>query len=310
MSPPPSRTVIRSTPRRALVACAAGLAVQAASAQALSYQDVLARPGRPPPTLTLTYAPQVRLQGELWLPSGAPAPYPVVVLIHGGCWRADLPGPELLAWQAQALADRGLAVWSIRYRRIGEPGGGYPGTFTDVGRGIDQLRELAQTYPLDLRHVVATGHSAGGHLALWAARRAQLPPESPLYTPQPLAIASAVPVAGISDLPWAAQNLPACGPGTIERLVDADARGGSAWSDTSPDALPPPAGQTLLISGGKDRIVTTAHALRALRNAGPQQPGLRSVVLEDAGHFELIAPWTSAGERVVSLIHEEARPRP
>lgn len=302
--------LLRPAIRLATLACAVGLFHPAVRAQTLSYTDVLARPGRPSPTLTADYGPMPRQQGTLWLPSAQPGPYPVVVMIHGGCWRADLPGPELLAWQAQALADLGLAVWSLSYRRIGEPGGGYPGSFEDVGKGVDQLRELARRYPLDLRHVVITGHSAGGHLALWAARRARLPRESPLFTPKPLDIASAVPVAAIPDLSWATAQLPACGQGTIERLVDVSGRGAAAWSDTSPTALPPAPGRTVLISGAKDRIVSLAHAQRLLRGEGAEQPGIRAVVIEDAGHFELIAPWTTAGRRVVELIRDEALAHP
>src|SRR5215472_15163769 len=87
--------------------------------------------------------------GELWLPQSSGAPAPVVVLVHGGCWRRSY-GLDLMAPMAKDLRDRGLAVWNIEYRRLGEPGGGYPGTFADVGQAFDALRALGQRYPLNL----------------------------------------------------------------------------------------------------------------------------------------------------------------
>jgi acetyl esterase/lipase len=145
----------------------------------------------------------------------------VVLMVHGGCWRADLPGPELLAWQAEALRRQGLAVWSIRYRRLGHEGGGYPGTFQDVARGADHLRELARDQPLDLSRVLATGHSAGGHLALWLAARKQLPATSALGVKDPLAVHAVVPLAGVGDLAWGAGYVdlqPAARTTAIERI--------------------------------------------------------------------------------------------
>ena len=91
--------------------------------------------------------------GELWLPVHARRPK-VVVLIHGGCWRADLPGLELLNPVAADLRGRGFAVWNIEYRRLGR-GGGWPDTFDDVARAVDFLRVIARTEHLDLGHVTA-----------------------------------------------------------------------------------------------------------------------------------------------------------
>ena len=109
--------------------------------------------------------------GELWLPDGAAAG--TVVVIHGGFWRAryDLSLGRPLAAD---LAARGYAAWNLEYRRA-LAGGGWPETFEDVAAGID----LLATLPVDTSRVVAVGHSAGGHLAAWAAGRAKLPPGAP-----------------------------------------------------------------------------------------------------------------------------------
>ena len=117
--------------------------------------------------IPIAYGPDPSQFGELYLPDAA-GPNPVVVTIHGGFWRSMYNLGEIQD-VAAALPDEGYAVWNIEYRRIGQPGGGYPGTLQDVARAIDYLRVLAPQYGLDLERVITLGHSAGGHLALWAA---------------------------------------------------------------------------------------------------------------------------------------------
>jgi acetyl esterase/lipase len=109
--------------------------------------------------------------GELFLPDAA-EPQGVVVVIHGGYWRSQY-GAELGEPLAKDLAAHGLAAWNLEYRRAGN-GGGWPHTFADVLAGIDKLRDVAGEHGLRLDRVVALGHSAGGHLAVWAAGRSRL----------------------------------------------------------------------------------------------------------------------------------------
>ncbi len=130
--------------------------------------------------IRLAYGPGAFQFGDLRLPAGpGPGPHPTVVLIHGGYWRARY-GLKLMTGLAKDLAARGYAAWNIEYRRIGNPGGGWPGTFLDVAQATDYLREIAPTYALDLKRVVPIGHSAGGHLALWLAGRPRIPAGDPL----------------------------------------------------------------------------------------------------------------------------------
>ena len=128
----------------------------AAVAPLLNFRQVLERPDRPQPQQRVAYAKDAPQQaGELWLPPAdrfGPGPYPVVLMVHGGCWLAELPGPELLAWQAEAVRQQGFAVWSISYRRIGHPGGGYPGTFQDVAAAVQAAYPDRQMVRLLVTH--------------------------------------------------------------------------------------------------------------------------------------------------------------
>jgi acetyl esterase/lipase len=282
------------------------------AAQSLTYRQILDRADRPVADHKIAYGPGPAQFGELWLPAardgGTPATgLPVVVLIHGGCWVSDYPGHELVAFLADALRRRGVAVWNITYRRValGEnvQGGGYPATFLDVAQAVDHLRALAGPYRLDLTRVVASGHSAGGHLALWAAGRAKIPAGSPLKSDTPLRIKAVVALAGLPDLAHAAAvTTHACGVGTVEKLVDAERRGKDAYHDTSPSELLPLGVPQLLISGLYDSIVPPAHGWRYQTRAKGKGENVELLNLDQAGHFELIAPWTAPGQAVVERI--------
>ncbi|MEU3642772.1 alpha/beta hydrolase [Lentzea sp. NPDC034063] len=148
-----------------------------------------------PRTQKIAYGTEPSQYGVLHLPSGD-GPFPVVVMIHGGWWAAmwdDTAVQPLIA----DLVDQGYAVWSIEYRRVGEPGGGWPGTFEDVARAVDLVAELKA--PLDLQRVAVVGHSAGGHLATWTAHRATLPDGVVGARPR-VRLVGAVSIAGVLDL--------------------------------------------------------------------------------------------------------------
>ena len=250
---------------------------------------------RSPPSLAerIAYGQAPSQFGELWLPAGS-GPVPVAVLVHGGCWQSSY-GLDLMDPMAEDLYGQGVAVWNIESRRLGENGGGYPGTFLDVGQASDALRGLPQRPRLDLRRLVAIGHSAGGHLALWAAARQRLPKDSPLAAAEPQRIAGVVTLAGINDLAAYRANGPACGgAGTIDALTGARNRPpGTALADTSPAALLPIGVRQVIASGTNDGIVPARfgrdYAARATA------AGDRVEVLDLPGdHFALIDPGSSA----------------
>lgn len=266
----------------------------------ITFSQLLARP-RATADQRIAYGPEALQFGELWLPRGRDR-HPVIVLIHGGCWRADLPGLELMDYMAADLRDRGYAVWNLEYRRIGHPGGGYPGTFQDIAAGLDRLRALAPEHSLDLRRVAVSGHSAGGHLALWAAARDRLPAGSPLAAAHVLPVRGVVSLAGIADLDAYRRTGPdACGgPSTIDGLVGVQQSGGrDVFADTSPPALLPLGDRQVVISGALDPIVPPRFGQDYAAAAAARGDPAQSVVLEGAGHFEVIDPTSAVWPRIV-----------
>ncbi len=293
-----------------VVAALAIMLANAAQAQTLSFRDILQRPAIKADE-RIAYGADALQFGDLWLPTvkeQSKGPHPVIVLIHGGCWLAELPGVELTHFMADELRNSGFAVWEIEYRRIGHAGGGYPGTFLDVANGTDHLRKIAAKYNLDLNKVIASGHSAGGHLALWLAARPGLPEGSalklPTSLPAPLPIHAVVGVAAIPDLNYFAESgAHACGAGTVKKLVDYDARKTASldpYRDTSPVELLPIGVKQIMIHGVYDGIVAPVNGLRLKTRAAAKGGQVQVIPIADAGHFEVIAPWTPQWKEVLA----------
>jgi acetyl esterase/lipase len=188
---------------------------------------------------------------------------PVAVLIHGGFWKA-LYGLDLEVALAEDLAARGWAAWNIEYRRLGN-GGGVPETLDDVGAAIDALADLDG---VDLSRVVAIGHSAGGHLAAWAATRAA--PRVPLT--------GFVAQAGVLDLQRARELR--LSNGVVDRFLD-----GQPTSVASPIERLPLQVPALLVHGGLDDEVPLEISERFASASGAQL-----AAFPDKGHYEHLDP--------------------
>ena len=154
----------------------------------------------------IAYGSDPQQFGELRVPATR-GPHPVAIVVHGGCWLEKIPSMDARAVAidnmrplAAALTEAGIATWNIEYRRLGHAGGGWPGTFLDVARAADHVRTLARGHQLDLTRVIAIGHSAGGHLALWLAARPKIAKTSDLYLENPLRLTGAVDLDGPPDL--------------------------------------------------------------------------------------------------------------
>ena len=296
--------------RRAVGAAVASGGLVAAAAAAAPSADVAAflALARPQPQAEVRYGPAAPQAVDVFVPEG-PGPHPVAILVHGGCWNVHTAGREQLRHLGPVLAQRGIATWSIGYRRANEEGGGHPGTYTDVATAIDLLRTQAPQHRIDLARSVLVGHSAGGHLALWAAARAGLPQGSVLHTANPFLPPRVISLAGIGDLAASAAEI--CGADIARRLgvsVGADVStaadaGVEASADlraeVSPAALPPPAARVVLISARHDRLVAPALAaehVRVMRARGMRR--IEHVALAEAGHFDLVTPGTPAWAEV------------
>ena len=285
----------------ALAACVASNDQQQASGAGglMSWPDLLERP-QPRATATLAYGEDPLQVADLWLPDGE-GPHPTVLMVHGGCWQTDIADRHIMSWIAEDLRRRGIAVWNVDYRGVDRAGGGYPGTFLDAAAAADALREAAGRHRLDLSRLVAVGHSAGGHLALWLAARPRLPQGSPLRTGEPIAIRAVVSLGGLPDLEAAARPPGSgCGTEVIGRLT------GGRFADTSVPRLAPLGVPQVLVNGRQDRIIPVAYAegyAGPMRAAGDD---VRVRMVDRAGHVELVAPdtaaWATAAAEIERLL--------
>jgi len=220
---------------------------------------------------------------ELTLPTG-PGPHPICVLVHGGCWRPryDL---SLMDPLAVDLVGRGWAAWNVEYRRVGPgAGGGWPETGEDVAAAIDHLAELDA--PIDLARVAATGHSAGGQLALWTAGRldARVP------------LAAVVGQAAVSDLEAAAAQS-VCG-GMVERLLGgAPDEVPQRYRAASPARRLPLRIPALLVHGDRDDTVPVEMS-REFAAAS----GCDLAELAGDGHYDHLEPAGRAWATVVEWL--------
>jgi acetyl esterase/lipase len=231
---------------------------------------------------------------ELFLPSGR-GPFAVAIVVHGGYWRARYDR-SLMTGLCEDVAAHGLAAWNLEYRRVGN-GGGWPETFDDAAAGVDRLAEVDAQ--LDLARVGAVGHSAGGHLALWAAARHRLPDDAPGAGPR-VRPRTVVSQAGIADLRLALVTPPSDEP--TRALLGDDAPLGL----TSPRELVPLGVEQLVLHGDRDDVASLelSRSYAAAAQAAGDPCELR--VLHGVGHFEHLDPrseaWAIARDRLATRL--------
>ncbi len=203
-------------------------------------------------------------------------------------------------WAAEDLRKRGVAVWNVEYRGVDKPGGGYPGTFQDVAAGLDAVRGQAAPYRLRLDKVVVVGHSAGGHLALWAAARGKLPASSALRAADPLKLSAVIDLAGIANLETDSDT--ACGGAVLKQMTGAPtADRPDVYADTSPAALVPLGVPQYVIHGASDDTVRlkigAAYAKRAVAAGDTVM-----VTSPPGNHVEEIAPGTPSWDATAAMV--------
>jgi len=276
--------------------------------------DVLTRAARPP-DLVVRYGDDPDQVADVHVPEAAThrswtgERAPLAIFLHGGFWRAEY-GREHTGPLAEALTGAGFVVCAPEYRRSGQPGGGWPGTFVDVANATDALRPIAAKSRLDLKRVYAAGHSAGGQLALWLASRAKLPESSELYRKDPLAIRGVLGLAAITNLEKYRIGPPNSCHSSVEPLL-----GGGPdkvplrYAETSPSQRLPLGVPQIFIQGENDPIVDAASVQEYVDAA--KKAGDHAIILPlpGAGHFETSVPLPqteSAFEEALRLLLKPA----
>jgi len=276
-------------------------AILPANAQRPITFDELAAITAPAPTARLTYGSGPLQFGNLRLPKGA-GPHPVVLYVHGGCYLAQYSISHAAALE-QALADSGYAVWSIEYRRVGDDGGGWPGTFDDVARAADHLRELATRYPLDLKRVVAAGHSAGANFALWLAARHWLGADSPWRGGNPLPVLAVLGLTPAPDL--AALHTSGVCNNVIDKLMGGSpAQVPERYRDLSPAQLLPIGAPQTLIVGAHDRAWGPSGRAFHTLSVAAHDSHVRLIEAPESGHFDVVAPTTTSWRLVIDALRD------
>lgn len=281
--------------------------------------DLVAVARDPLPVVRSTYGDAPSQFGDLILPEGD-SPLedddgrrPVLMLIHGGFWRREW-GLELMDAMAHEAARFGFAAWNVEYRRLGEDGGGWPGTMTDASAAIDHLRTLADEHRLDLDRIAVIGHSAGGQLALWLGSR----PRWPLdrleafigdvhhpYGPGPLAPRSVIAQAPVADLieGWHADL--GDGENAVGNLLGASPEEEPEiyWA-ASPSALLPLVSRQVVLQGTDDTSVPRALTRRYIDLVRQCGEPVTYHELVDTDHFQIIDPYHWSWQRQLDAVIE------
>ena len=251
--------------------------------------DVLTRTP-PPPDETLHYGTDPNQFGDLRLPKKH-GPHPVVTFIHGGFWRAryDLKHAGHLC---AALTQAGLATWNLEYRRVGNAGGGWPGTFEDVSNGYRYLQQVAKRFTLDLDRALVMGHSAGGQLAVCLAAH-QRPPKG------------VISLAGVLDLErgW---DLHLSNDAVAEFMGGTPRQVPEHYHEASPMNLQLKDEAQRVIHGNEDNIVPIEMSRHYAELKRKEKEDVGLIEIEKAGHFDLIDPesqaWATVQRAVTNLL--------
>ncbi len=239
---------------------------------------------------------------DLRIPEG-PGPYAIIMLIHGGFWRGEYD-LSLMDPMAFDLTQRGFGTLNLEYRRTGEAGGGWPGTFLDIVEALNHVPKLAQDQALDLSRLTLLGHSAGGHLALWVAGQHNMSPASRLSSPKlTIPIHRVISLAGVTDLLAMYQVLHGSSP--VGELIGlAPDEDPDRYRQASPIALLPLGVPQVLIHGTEDNRVPIEQSREYRRQAESLGDPVRLIELPGVDHFQIITPGTSAWDTVTSVLLE------
>lgn len=260
----------------------------------------------PPPAadVQIAYGNDSYQFAELRLPSARSdsEPFPLLIVIHGGYWLAEY-GLDHITHLCANLAERGIASWCVEYRRLGNEGGGWPGTFLDIAKAADYLPGIAEKYNLDMERVMVMGHSAGGHLALWLAARHRVNENSVLYHSDPLSISKVISLAGINDLKECWERKLFDNTNVVEHfMAGSPAAVPERYQAGSPPELLPTGVRQVLFHGDHDPFVPLSLSENYYRSAKERGDNVSLFVLPGAGHFEVVDPKTREWQQILNVI--------
>jgi acetyl esterase/lipase len=253
--------------------------------------------------LRIAYGADSLQYGELRLPPTGSERVPLVVVIHGGCFQANIASARNSAALADAMPSIGVASWNVEYRSGDRPGGGWPGTLQDIADAVDHARVLARLHPIDTSRIVVVGHSAGGFFAVWSASRRGIASRSPFARGVPVPLAGVVSIGGFTDLAEFRNTNTGCSRGVDSLLGNLPERVPERYVDADPMPRLPFGVPSVHIAGDRDPIGTLARReafAAAARRAGDRA----SVITVDGGHFEVMAPATLQGRVTIDAIRE------
>jgi acetyl esterase/lipase len=248
-------------------------------------EDILTLPP-PAPDARLAYGTDPIQFGDLRLPQGK-GPFPVVMNIHGGYWRAkyDLAHAGHLC---AALTKKGCATWNLEYRRVGNPGGGWPGTFEDIASGYRFLPQITKHYRLDPARIAVMGHSAGGQLALCLAS----------HEPSVKRVLS---LAGVVDLQQAFA-LHLSSDAVVDFLGGTPKDVPDHYQDADPMWLAIPQARQVLMHGTRDDVVPPGFSRDYVEKNKKAKEEVTLVEIAGADHFDLIDPRSAAWPQVEAQV--------
>jgi acetyl esterase/lipase len=260
----------------------------------------------PNPDERLSYGASPYQFVEVFQPPG-PGPFPAVVLIHGGCFKNEYQGMPQMRGIAAALRSQGIAVWSVEYRGLEEPGGGYPGTFQDINAALDLLAVQAERRGVDTDRIIAVGHSAGAYFALWIAGRALVPGSSPLHDARSIPVRNVVALGGLGDLRPDAEHLEgACGYSISQITGVPSAERRDVYADTTPIELSPNGSHTVFINGELDNFASPQDARDYADRVRKRGDSAETVVLPGASHFDEVSITSPSWRVVLGVIKRAA----
>jgi len=228
---------------------------------------------------------------------------PVIITIHGGFWQSKY-GLEENTPLDEDLTRRGYATWNIEYRRVGEDGGSWPGTFIDVMDAVNHLTKLEQQFKLDLSRVIILGHSAGGHLALWLASQMNNDRTDEIVNPLLVPVQKIISLAGVSDLRkmWQIHEEQGLNSPVASFLGGSPEEVPERYRSASPIELVPLNVEQILIHGELDRHVPVDLSVDYYKRAVKQGDKVSLITLPEVEHFMVIDPSSSAWKSVIESL--------